>query len=177
MNNVTFIGSSIFQQWTPRWQSVTVTNRAVGGTTTDYWVSHINECIAPDISHIAFYCGSNDLNSNPPPALVSQRIAQCFELLRAINSSVCIAYFAIMKSPHKVGKFHSIDAINSAVRAQLSSADLYVDINAVIDQDPKWYVDDLLHLNPRAYATMDQVFGPRMTQWITARSISNHQKV
>ncbi|PCJ56921.1 MAG: hypothetical protein COA79_17435 [Planctomycetota bacterium] len=166
MNDMIFIGSSIFEGWSqPRLPSFEIYNFAVGGTTTGYWLENIKSNIKPGVHNYAFYCGSNDLNAVILPDKIIENTNKIFNLIKTTNSRIQIAYFSIMKAPQKSDKFEIIDYINSNIKSKIRGNDIFIDLNSIIDTNPKWYQDDELHLNELTYTEIENKFGAVLSQW------------
>lgn len=158
MRTILAVGSSIFEQWQEIAQvapQCRVVNRAIGGTTTAFWVESLPRVLAqenPDA--VLLYCGSNDLNEGIADAQIVENLRQCGALLRGIP----LAYFSIIKAPQKLGKWEQIDRLNAAIRATLPPQTLYVESNNVFfpTTEPQWHLftDDALHLTEEAYAAL-----------------------
>jgi hypothetical protein len=166
MKKITLIGSSIFKQWeNPIMKNLTFNNLAVSGTTTSFWIDNMDQIIQSDTKYLAFYCGSNDINKECNETSIIERTETCFSLLKNINSKIKIAYFSIMKCPQKENYFELIDRINNYFE-QSNDIDLFVDINSIINTDPKWYLDDRLHLQMKTYSEMEKHFSQTLENWI-----------
>lgn len=164
---LTMIGSSIFEQWgQPEWHGLGINNQAISGTTTDFWLTNIATYIQTNTSHLAFYCGGNDIDAGVAQHTIIRQTLGCFEVARSLNTDIKIAYFTLIKAPQKTAKYETINAINSGVGSALAAADLLVDINTVLDQNPQWYIEDGLHLQPTAYQKMDLALATIMQQWV-----------
>lgn len=179
MSKLLLVGSSIFEAWTqlgPFQQSFSISNRAVGGTTTDYWVAQLADILAaesPDL--VLFYCGSNDLNNEVPPNDILANLLRCRTIVRQHSVATAWAYFSIIKAPQKYGKWELIDRLNLASQHSLPTGDLYVETNQVFcaDERPieRFFVEDGLHLTAEAYATLATYALPRINAWFSPRHL------
>jgi hypothetical protein len=142
-----------------------VKNLAIGGTTTAYWAENIKRHITPNVNHLAFYCGSNDINQGVAEKIIINQTLTCFEILKTINSSIKISYFSIMKSPQKYNFYNEIDNINNSIKNELGEH-LYINLNTIINNDPIWYLEDQLHLKQIAYQKMEETLSPTLRNWV-----------
>lgn len=170
------VGSSIFQQWPlppdliPNWRIV---NRAVGGTTTRYWVQHLPAVldeIKPEC--VMVYCGSNDLNCQVKP----QRIMHNLLTIRRLVSSVDIdppcrmVWTSIIRAPQKQCVWDQVDWINQQIAQAVPQRDLFVDFNTLLCPDgvanPVFFQTDQLHLTEPAYRQMNQRIIDLLRPWL-----------
>lgn len=168
MRTVLVVGSSIFQAWA-NVQAVApgcqVTNHAVGGTTTAYWVERLAASLgdaAPDV--VLFYCGSNDLNAEVPDSEIVENVRLCWSIARQVAPQARFVYFSIIKAPQKLGKWAQIDDINAQIRSGLPDDALYVESNAVFftGEGPveRYFVEDGLHLTDDGYTALGDYAKP-----------------
>jgi len=166
MKNIKMIGSSIFQQWgIPNWGDVNVFNDAISGTTTSFWAENIKEYISSNICNYAVYCGSNDLSQGISTQSIMDNLAIIFDAIKSKSRKYQVAYFSIMKCPQKRSQFEIINKINTVIKQELSEQDIFIDINSVINQDLKWYIEDQIHLKKICYVEIESKFGHKIDQW------------
>jgi lysophospholipase L1-like esterase len=178
MHNILLVGSSIFALWETAPGLVPghrVRNRAVGGTTTAYWREHIGEVLAQEAPGVVlFYCGSNDLNLCVPVTDIIDGLLWCRRKIGEVDPAIRTAYFGIIKAPQKAGRWDDIDRINGAIRAGWPVDDLYVETNQVFAPqgwaEPRWFVEDGLHLTGEAYEELSTFTRPLLTRWMEAGS-------
>lgn len=166
MHTILVVGSSIFEQWRDIAQvapACRVVNRAVGGTTSAYWVENLTRVLAeesPDT--VLLYCGSNDLNEGVSETQIVENLRQCGALLGGIP----LVYFTIIKAPQKWGKWEQIDRLNAAIFAALPPGTRLIESNAVFfpENEPVWHLftDDALHLTDAAYDALCAYAKPRL---------------
>jgi hypothetical protein len=162
---ITLIGSSIFEQWKPTPKlELKFINLAVGGSTTSFWLKNLNMILPSSSSHIAFYCGSNDINENINKDKIISQTIQCFRLIKEININSEIALFSIMKAPQKKNSFKLIDHINQTIHKELKT-NLYIDLNSIINSEHHWYQEDLLHLKEKTYQEIEKNVYPILQNW------------
>ena len=174
MKNILLVGSSIFQQWREAKNvapAAIVTNRAISGTVTAYWLEHLAEVLAnetPDV--VLFYCGSNDINSAISPEGILTNTLRCREIIQALAPSCQFAYFSIMKAPQKNDRWQLIDKLNANIKNNLPTKDLYIETNDIcfINNQPikDFYIEDGLHLTPEAYTTLVAHTRPLIASWL-----------
>lgn len=171
--HVVMIGSSIFAQWAAcadAFPGAAVTNRAIGGTTTNDWLTPIAEVLAteqPDL--VACYCGSNDVNHGVP---ATTTIANLRTIAAAVvDAGAVFVFYPVIKAPQKRGHYAHIDAINDAVAADPGVL-TPVDFNAVVCEQSAdiagYYQPDQLHLTELAYQRM--AAHQRDVWWVEYRS-------
>jgi lysophospholipase L1-like esterase len=184
MCKVLVVGSSIFEQWervADVMPDCTVKNRAVGGTTTDYWVAHLLGVLREETPAIVLlYCGSNDLNnleSNVAEETIVANVIACRAILSQEIPSAHLVYFGIIKAPQKLGKWAMIDRINAQIADNLPVGDLYIESNAVFfDRDQPvahYFIEDGLHHNAEAYAALCEYAQPLLAAW---RGVGNEEE-
>lgn len=177
MRTLLLVGSSIMEGWqdpgsiAPDWK---VVNRAVGGTTTSYWVEHLAEVLEAGRPDAVFaYVGSNDIASGVSVKVIGEGIRVIRSILRDRLPSVRFAYCSIIKAPQRLGRFHEIAAANAAARAALLPGDLWLDSDPVfLDRGApvaRYYVEDGLHLNAGAYRALTASIRPDMERWLAGR--------
>ena len=117
MAEILLVGSSIFQAWTCAGQLApgrVVANRAVGGTTTGYWVERLGEILAAESpDSILMYCGSNDVSQGVPEQRIIENVSRCRQVARRQSPRAALAYFGIIKAPEKAGKWMLIGIANA----------------------------------------------------------------
>ena len=169
------IGSSIMEVWhnfsslMPGWQ---VVNRAIGGTTTTYWVERLAAILAEEQPDAVFcYVGSNDVATGASTDDVGEGFRRIREILTAYDSSIPFACLAIIKAPQRVGRFDEIAAANETERKALQPGDLWIDSDPFFltaDDAPiaRHYVEDGLHLTTDAYLELTQHVAPDLRDWL-----------
>lgn len=181
MQTIVLAGSSIFQAWTHA-QDIApghrVVNRAVGGTTTQYWKDRLAAVMAaesPDA--VLFYCGSNDLNQNISEGAIVENVVQCRAVVRRQSPTCLFAYFGIIKAPQKNGKWDLIERLNRAIRSALPPRDLYVETNEVFFPEgrpvSRLFAEDGLHLTDEAYDLMSVNARPILAAWMMEIGIAS----
>jgi lysophospholipase L1-like esterase len=165
--DISMIGSSIFEFWgTPQWGKRSISNQAVRGSTTDFWLHHDLSTL-PAANHILVYCGSNDLIFG----INSEQIMANLHAL-IINLSVQfpkaqIGYFSILNCPQKQAakQLPIIEQINTQMRQQAGTQYHYFEFNDAVLNQAKWFADDGLHLTPDAYEMLNKFYQPVIETW------------
>ncbi|MBZ0292754.1 MAG: SGNH/GDSL hydrolase family protein [Anaerolineae bacterium] len=173
MTTFLLVGSLIFEEWVGLKGFVPndkVTNLAVGGTTTEYWINNLGQAAgAEPVDAVLLYCGSNDLNENIHDTEIISNVLRCAEIVHEQVPTAAFAYFSIIKAPQKIGKWKLIDRINAVIRTSLPIGDLFVETNNVFFRDGSpveyFFIDDGLHLTSEAYLTLSAYVQPIISNW------------
>jgi lysophospholipase L1-like esterase len=174
MSKILLTGSSIFEQWERAAEAAPeheVVNRALGGTTTPYWIENLARVLeeeAPDV--LWFYCGSNDLCSDEVPSDVADNVIRCREIAQRHNPQMRFAYFSIIKAPQKEGRWELMDNIHTNIRDRLQPDDLFVDWNELffVEGQPakELFIEDGLHHHAEAYRQATALVRPIIKKWL-----------
>ena len=169
------IGSSIMEVWhnfsslMPGWH---VVNRAIGGTTTTYWVERLAAILAEEQPDAVFcYVGSNDVATGASTDDVGEGFRRIREILTAYDSNIPFACLAIIKAPQRLGRFDEIAAANAMERKALQPGDLWIDSDPFFltaDDAPiaRHYVEDGLHLTTDAYLELTRHVATDLRDWL-----------
>jgi hypothetical protein len=168
---IVFVGSSIFEQWmslTDQMAPLPVFNRAVGGSQTDYQLSHMEQLVLqyrPRI--IVYYCGSNDIDAGKSAAIVSTNFRQFVDRVAAELPTAKVIFASILRAPEKRARWNVVDAANAEIKAYATGNDrvIYVDINKAVFNSRggvrlDLYQSDQLHYKPPAYAKFTRLIKP-----------------
>lgn len=161
------IGSSIFEFWEiPKWDDLSITNQAIRSTTTDFWVNYDLSTL-PNSKAILVYCGSNDLIFGNTTEQISFNLQGLMSKLSRQFPGAKIGYFSILQCPQKsaTGQSLTIDHINQYMRAESGQYYQYFEFNEAIDQQPKWFIEDGLHLTQEAYAMLNVFYSQVIQVW------------
>lgn len=168
---ILFTGSSSVRMWTNLariFPGRPLLNRGFGGSHFSDLLEHFDALVAPyDPSVIVVYEGDNDLASGKSPDRV---LADFNELRRRIRErfpNARCAYLAIKGSPSRLKHLESQREANHRIH-QVIDADpqwSYLDTFAVLLDpaglpDPKYFIEDRLHLNGEGYRQWEKVVGP-----------------
>jgi lysophospholipase L1-like esterase len=174
MRRVLAVGSSIFEAYREMQSMIPgciLRNGAVGGTTSEYWATHLTEVLGSDSPDaVLLYCGSNDLNEGILEGDIVANVMRCHATVHRLLPNAAFGYFSIIKAPQKRGKWDLIDGINAAIRGRLSPSDLYVETNEVFFPDgypaARFFVEDGLHLSDDAYVALSTYARPLVSAWL-----------
>ncbi|WP_228445374.1 GDSL-type esterase/lipase family protein [Thalassotalea sp. HSM 43] len=167
MLDIVMIGSSIFEFWgTPKWSSLAVSNNAIRSTVSADWLQ-ADLTKLPEARHIIVYCGSNDLVFGNDTLHIINNVQRLLKQLKTTFPATHIGYFSIIKCPQKQAakQLGVIDEINGRIKDFCGNQYRYFEFNDFITNDPKWFVDDGLHLTEQAYAMLDTKIAPILQQW------------
>ncbi len=154
-------GSSIFEQWKTAAQAfpwASVQNAAIGGTTTADWrdqLAGVAQQLQP--THIAFYCGSNDVSEGRSATEIIEGVLACREAV----ADWPFAWFTIIHAPEKRSRLQVVDDVITGVRVGLAADPTarVVDLSRVFPSDtispPDFFIADGLHLTPPAYRAIE----------------------
>jgi lysophospholipase L1-like esterase len=176
MFNIVMIGSSIFEFWAqPNFENISVDNRAVRGTQSQYWLDTaqngqlVKELGALSaIDNILLYCGSNDLIYGNCPTQIINNVCALLDQLSLLYPNSRIGYFSIMICPQKVvaGQQNIITDINKIIKHHCADKYDYFHFNDFIDNDAKWFIEDGLHLTEQAYLMLNDKLSPVLNKWV-----------
>jgi GDSL-like Lipase/Acylhydrolase family len=168
---IVFVGSSIFEQWmsvTEQMAPLPVFNRAVGGSQTDYQLSHIEQLVLqyrPRI--IVYYCGSNDIDAGKSAAIVSTNFRHFVDRVAAELPTTKVIFASILRAPEKRARWNIVDAANAEIKTYATGNDrvIYVDINKAVFNSRggvrlDLYQSDQLHYKPPAYVEFTRLIKP-----------------
>jgi lysophospholipase L1-like esterase len=169
-----FVGSSSIRLWhtlADDLAPVPVVQRGFGGSRlfdACYWCQQL---LAPHPapSAVFVFSGTNDLAGDRPKR--ADRVHELFELLvqriRRLHPQVPICFLAITPTPSRSEHRALVDAANALVRATCEADPLleFVDptpylLRADGSPDPRFFQDDMLHLNAAGYAVWTRHIRP-----------------
>lgn len=157
-----FTGSSSVRLWktlADDFPELKPVNRGFGGSHTSDLAALAGQVISPCApSNIVIYEGDNDIASNKAPERVANDFKQLAAIIHAEFPDARVHYLAIKASPSRWKLETQIRRANQLVAdyCRQTPGLVYIDtftplLNASGEPDPKWFVDDLLHLNPDGY--------------------------
>lgn len=169
--SILFIGSSIFRLWKglkEQMAPLPVFNRAFGGSQTHEILAYLDRIVLPyQPKVIVYYCGSNDINANVPPARIAGNFQEFVERVRRELPQTRIIYVSINKAPQKMDRWAEVDAANGLVREYCAKVKglRYIDVNpALFDEtgQPRLelYLPDRLHFLDPAYVGFTRIIRP-----------------
>jgi hypothetical protein len=165
--DICMIGSSIFEFWgTPQWGELSISNRAVRSSTTDFWL-HQDLNTLPAANFILVYCGSNDLIFGNNSEQIIVNLHGLITNLTVQFPRSQIGYFSILNCPQKQAakQFPIIEQINTHMRRQAGKQYHYFEFNDAVDNQAKWFADDGLHLTSEAYQMLNKFYQPIIQKW------------
>lgn len=168
MHDIVMIGSSIFEFWgKPELGKLNVKNCAIRSTQSKDWLDK-NYDDLPTASHILIYCGSNDLIYGNTPQQIVENVCALLGKLSAKFPRAQLGYFSIMLCPQKQAaqQLDIIESINSRIKTYCSNPFSFFNFNDFIENDPKWFVEDGLHLTEQAYQMLNSKLTPVLAQWV-----------
>ncbi|KRF00576.1 hypothetical protein ASG87_12865 [Frateuria sp. Soil773] len=172
---VLFIGSSSIRFWktlAADFPEVRTINRGFGGSEIDDSTFFADRIVAPYRPRaIVMYAGDNDLQDGDSPAQVRDDFAAFVRKARAVDPQVPIAFVAIKPSVARSALLPKIREANALVKAYAATqrgVD-YLDVfTPMLGKDgrpqPKWFVEDGLHMNRSGYALWIGLLRP----WVDA---------
>ena len=173
--SILFVGSSIFHRWTQlttQMAPLPVVNIAFDGAMTDDWNRLIESRIIPVRPKvIAYYCGSNDVDTGDSAVRIVARIRQFVDRVTHALPDTRIVFVAVNKAPEKRDRWDVVDEINRQMQklADRNPRVEYVDVNPVLvnaDGTPRTelFMNDQLHLRPPAYEGFTRILKPILTK-------------
>lgn len=162
---VVFVGSSSIRLWETLERDMAplpVLRRGFGGSRISDAVYWLDRLVTPhDPSVVVVFSGTNDLAGDTPrePAWVAARFDELVARLRDLGSGAPLVYIAISPTPARERHLDLVLETNALVRARCEASPglHFVDTaSALLDAegrpDPRWFVEDRLHLNAEGYA-------------------------
>lgn len=170
MFDLVMIGSSIFEFWgKPAWTDLKISNQAVRSTTSQHW-READLSQLPLARSYLIYCGSNDLIFGDPDRIPTN-LLRIIELLHQHFPKSKVGYFSIIKCPQKADKYKLIDQINASIKAIEFEYFQYFESNDYLNDEPKWYLEDGLHLTEKAYEKLNDKLELPLKQWLNGSVI------
>ena len=172
---VLFVGSSILHRWTQltaQMAPLPVTNIAFDGAVTDDWNRLIDSRVIPlHPKVIAYYCGSNDVDTGDSAVRIVARIRQFVDRVTAAIPGARIVFVSVNKAPEKRDRWDVVDDINRQIQkyAERNPRIEFVDVNVALfnaDGSSKTalFMNDQLHLRPPAYEEFTRILKPVLTK-------------
>ncbi|HKT27340.1 SGNH/GDSL hydrolase family protein [Dyella sp.] len=172
---VLFIGSSSIEHWksvAADFPEVKVINRGFGGSElsdSTYFADRIVKPYHPRA--IVLYAGDNDLFDGHTPQQVHDDFVAFVARVRSFDPGVAIAFVAIKPSMARKALLPKIKQANALVRNYASTQKnvTYIDVftpmlGADGQPQPKWFIEDGLHMNRAGYALWIALLKP----WVDA---------
>ncbi len=172
---ILLIGSSIFRKWTSFAEALAplpVANRAFGGSQTTDQLFFFDRLVpSSQAALIVWYCGSNDVKGNKPPAEIVARTKEWIALTQKALPSSRILLVSVVNAPQKRrdGQSAAVNEVNQGLShlAETEKGVSYVDVNPALEASggdalAACYVEDQLHFTPEGYERMAAVLKPAM---------------
>lgn len=162
---VVFVGSSSIRLWSTLAEDmapVPVVNRGFGGSRifdAVYWAEPLVADLEPAV--VVVFSGTNDLAGDAPrePEWVAARFDELVRRLRALGCDAPLVYVAISPTPSRERHLERVHATNRLVQERCAADPRlhFADTaSGLLDDagrpDPRWFVEDRLHLNAEGYA-------------------------
>lgn len=120
---------------------------------------------------VAYYGGSNDVDSDEPAAPIVGRIIQFIDRLEAALPGTRFVFVSVNRSPDHEDRWKAIDDINRQMQQYAATHPLveFVDVNPVLfnaDGSSRFelFMPDERHLRPAAYAEFARILKPVVTK-------------
>jgi len=168
---VLFIGSSSIEHWksvAADFPEVNVINRGFGGSElgdSTYFADRIVKPYHPRA--IVLYAGDNDLYDGHTPQQVHDDFVAFVTKVRSFDPGVAIAFVAIKPSMARKALLPKIKQANALIRDYASTQKnvTYIDVftpmlGADGQPQPKWFIEDGLHMNHTGYALWISLLKP-----------------
>jgi len=170
---VVVVGSSSIRLWSTLGDDmapVPVLNRGYGGSKvfdTIYWADRLVTRHDPTV--IVAFTGTNDIKGESPRTAewVANRFDELVARLRALGCDAPLVYIAISPTPSRAEHLAAVLEANRMIGERCSQdEDLhFVDtasqlLDADGQPDPRWFVEDRLHLNAEGYAAWTAMVRP-----------------
>jgi lysophospholipase L1-like esterase len=171
---IVFVGSSIFHRWTnlaSQMAPLPVVNLGIDGTVTADMLRMVDARVIPLHPRvIAYYCGSNDVDEGEPAAAIVGRIVQFVERVAAKLPETRVVFVSVNRAPEKRDRWDVVDEVNRQMKRYAAGHPHveFVDVNPVLFNDDgtsrlDLFMDDDLHLRPRAYELFTKILKPVLT--------------
>lgn len=170
--DVVFIGSSSIALWESLkrdFDPYTVVQAGFGGSRIADAITYHDRLInryQPKV--VVLFSGTNDLcgdESTATPQYVAESIAQLMKLVRLENPSTTRIVLPITPTPSRAHVRELVDQANAMI-VQFAEREGYrvVDTASILltsgQPDPRYFVEDQLHLNPEGYKKWVSVLRP-----------------
>ena len=172
---VIFLGSSSIRRWSTLAEDMTpieVVNHGFGGSRIHdavHWLEDLLDGIEPRA--LVVFSGTNDISGDSPrdAAYVAERFDALVDRMRSLGHDVPLVYIAISPTPSREEHVATVLEANEliALRCADDPRLVFVDTATPLldgggSPDPRWFVEDRLHLNPAGYAAWTQTIRPAL---------------
>ncbi len=179
---VVFVGSSSIKGWTSLaadMAPIPVLNCGFGGSRIFDTTWHLDRIVTPFAPRaVVVFAGTNDIAGESPrsAAYVEERFVELVTRLRALGCEAPLLYLAITMAPSREQHVEIVREANAriAARAATMRGVSFVDASAsFVDAsgrpDPKWFLQDRLHLGSAGYAEWTRVVRPALERVLEGR--------
>lgn len=161
---VVFVGSSSIRGWktlAADMAPLPVVNRGFGGSRlfdTTYWLDRL--VVRQNPAAVVLFAGTNDLAGKDPrtAAWLEERFVELAARLRQLGCTAPLVYVSITPAPSRAEHRALVDAANARLAARCAADPSLVFVDTASGMlgsdgkpDPKWFQQDLLHLNADGY--------------------------
>ncbi len=170
---ILLVGSSSFTLWKDVQQYFPehpIINRGFGGSSLTDLIRYAPDIIFPyEPKQIIIYCGENDFAGDTSlyPSQVAQRFFDLFNLIRARDKKVPIAYISMKPSPSRQHLMARFNVANVMIKNFLAKKKrtAYIDVyKAMLEENglPKdeIFLADKLHMNAEGYKIWKKIIEP-----------------
>ncbi|SFH11694.1 GDSL-type esterase/lipase family protein [Pedobacter insulae] len=168
---ILFVGSSTFTNWKDvqdYFPKQVIINRGFGGSSLPHVINYANDIIFPyNAKQIVIYCGENDFTGNASVDDVVNRVQKLFDLIRANNPKVHIAYISIKPSPSREKYWPQMREANKKIAEMMKgmkNAKFINTFDSMFNADGTIMKDifnsDMLHMNAKGYAIWQKIMEP-----------------
>lgn len=170
---ILLVGSSSFTLWKDVQQYFPehpIINRGFGGSSLTDLIRYAPDIIFPyEPKQIIIYCGENDFAGDTSlyPSQVAQRFFGLFNLIRARDKKVPIAYISMKPSPSRQHLMARFNVANVMIKNFLAKKKrtAYIDVyKAMLEENglPKdeIFLADKLHMNAEGYKIWKKIIEP-----------------
>jgi len=172
---IVFVGSSIFHRWTAlssQMAPLPITNLAIDGTVTTDMLRMVDSRVIPlRPKVIAYYCGSNDVDSGEPAAAIVGRVLQFVDRVAKALPDTRVVFVSVNRAPEKRDLWDVVDEVNRQIQRYATTHPRveFVDVNPVLFNPDgtsrlDLFMDDELHLRPHAYELFTRILKPVLTR-------------
>jgi lysophospholipase L1-like esterase len=176
-NAILFVGSSSIRKWQDiqsYFPGKTVINRGFGGSELTDAIRYADDIIIPyHPKQIVIYSGENDLaySDSITPAIVLNRFARLFEIIRSAMPTVPIVYISIKPSPSRARLMPQMVKANNLIKQFLKTKKktVFIDVyHKMLNKDGTPNKDifspDNLHMNAKGYQIWQRAIAPYLVK-------------
>mgnify|MGYP006286078573 CR=1 FL=1 len=175
------VGSSSIVYWHASIEEdlapVPVVPRGFGGSTMHDLIYFTDRVVFPyEPAALLVYEGDNDIAANVPVSKVLRKYDTFIDLVETRLPRAHIFMLPAKPSPSRIEYLPRMRELNAEIRERCEANPnlTYIDTaTPLLDEtgspDPKYFLDDMLHLNPEGYKVWAKVTRPIVVEWWEAR--------